>query len=174
MQLKGRAACYIDTGDELLATELMFNGVFNELDHHQVASLASCFVPCEKSNDAIHLSKEIQKPLQQLQDSARWIAQVQRECKLDVNPEEYVEATSRPFLMDIIYHWSKGASFAEVTSKTDLFEGSIIRTTRRLEEFLNQLKAAARAIGDAALEKKFEDASESIRHGIIFANSLYL
>ncbi|GLJ10341.1 hypothetical protein SUGI_0126470 [Cryptomeria japonica] len=174
VQLKGRAACFIDTGDELLATELMFNGIFNELDHHQVASLASCFIPCDKSNDVIHLSKELEKPLQQLQDSARRIAEVQRECKLDVNPEEYVESISRPYLMDIIYHWSKGASFAEVTSRTDVFEGSIIRTTRRLEEFLNQLKAAANAIGDAALEKKFEASSGSIRHGIIFANSLYL
>ena len=26
LQLKGRAACLIDTGDELLITELMFNG----------------------------------------------------------------------------------------------------------------------------------------------------
>lgn len=26
VQLKGRAACLIDTGDELLVTELMFNG----------------------------------------------------------------------------------------------------------------------------------------------------
>lgn len=28
VQLKGRAACLIDTGDELLVTELMFNGEF--------------------------------------------------------------------------------------------------------------------------------------------------
>ena len=28
VQLKGRAACELDTADELLATELMFNGVF--------------------------------------------------------------------------------------------------------------------------------------------------
>lgn len=28
VQLKGRAACLIDTGDELLVTELMFNGDF--------------------------------------------------------------------------------------------------------------------------------------------------
>jgi ATP-dependent RNA helicase DOB1 len=27
LQLKGRAACLIDTGDELLITELMFNGI---------------------------------------------------------------------------------------------------------------------------------------------------
>ena len=27
VQLKGRAACFIDTADELLITELMFNGI---------------------------------------------------------------------------------------------------------------------------------------------------
>lgn len=30
VQLKGRAACLIDTGDELLVTELMFNGASSD------------------------------------------------------------------------------------------------------------------------------------------------
>ena len=51
--LKGRAACEISTGDELLTTELMFNGVFNSLDKHQLVSLISCLVPVEKSNVSI-------------------------------------------------------------------------------------------------------------------------
>ena len=37
-----------------------------------------------------------------------------------------------------------------------------------------QLRAAAHAVGEADLEKKFEAASESLRRGIMFANSLYL
>ena len=48
--LKGRAACEISTGDELLTTELMFNGVFNSLNKHQLVALISCLVPVEKSN----------------------------------------------------------------------------------------------------------------------------
>ncbi len=43
--LKGRAACEISTGDELLTTELMFNGVFNSLDKHQLVALLSCSGP---------------------------------------------------------------------------------------------------------------------------------
>uniref|UniRef100_A0A0C9RKJ1 TSA: Wollemia nobilis Ref_Wollemi_Transcript_13665_3749 transcribed RNA sequence n=1 Tax=Wollemia nobilis TaxID=56998 RepID=A0A0C9RKJ1_9CONI len=174
VQMKGRAACLIDTADELLVTELMFNGTFNDLDHHQLAALASCFIPCDKSNEQINLTNELAKPLRQLQDSARWIAEVQRECKLEIDTEEYVESTTRPHLMDVIYLWSMGGSFAEVTSRTDIFEGSIIRMARRLNEFLNQLKAAAQAIGDVGLEKKFEASSESLCRGIMFANSLYL
>ncbi|XP_020090364.1 DExH-box ATP-dependent RNA helicase DExH10 [Ananas comosus] len=174
LQLKGRAACLIDTGDELLVTELMFNGTFNDLDHHQVAALASCFIPCDKSNEQIHLRSELAKPLQQLQDAARRIAEIQRDCKLDINVEEYVESTIRPYLMDVIYCWSKGASFAEVIEMTDIFEGSIIRLARRLDEFLNQLRAAAHAVGETNLEEKFAAGSESLRRGIMFANSLYL
>ncbi|KAG2560631.1 hypothetical protein PVAP13_8KG080900 [Panicum virgatum] len=174
LQLKGRAACLIDTGDELLITELMFNGTFNDLDHHQVASLASCFVPCDKSSEQIRLRNELSRPMMQLQEAARKIAEVQRECKLEVNVEEYVESTCRPYLMDVIYCWSRGATFAEVMEMTDIFEGSVIRLARRLDEFLNQLRAAAEAVGEVNLEKKFEKASESLRRGIMFSNSLYL
>ncbi|XP_062094055.1 DExH-box ATP-dependent RNA helicase DExH10 [Humulus lupulus] len=174
VQLKGRAACLIDTGDELLVTELMFNGTFNDLDHHQIAALASCFIPGDKSNEQIQLRTELAGPLQQLQDSARRIAEIQHECKLDVNIEEYVESTVRPYLMDVIYCWSKGASFSDVIQMTDIFEGSIIRSARRLDEFLNQLRGAAQAVGEVDLENKFGAASESLRRGIMFANSLYL
>ncbi|KAI9118765.1 hypothetical protein K1719_010210 [Acacia pycnantha] len=174
VQLKGRAACLIDTGDELLVTELMFNGTFNDLDHHQVAALASCFIPGDKSNEQIQLRTELARPLQQLQDSARRIAEIQHECKLEINVDEFVESTVRPYLMDVIYSWSKGASFADVIQMTDIFEGSIIRSARRLDEFLNQLRAAAEAVGEVDLEKKFAAASESLRRGIMFANSLYL
>ncbi|OIT01997.1 PREDICTED: DExH-box ATP-dependent RNA helicase DExH10-like [Nicotiana attenuata] len=174
VQLKGRAACLIDTGDELLVTELMFNGTFNDLNHHQVAALASCFIPGDRTTEQILLRDELAKPLRQLQDSARKIAEIQNECKLEVNVDEYVDAAVRPFLMDVIYCWSKGASFAEVIQMTDIFEGSIIRLARRLDEFLNQLKAAAHAVGETDLENKFGAASDSLRRGIMFANSLYL
>lgn len=55
VQLKGRAACQIDTADELLVTELMFNGVFIKLDAHQIAAVASCFMQMEKSNRQVSL-----------------------------------------------------------------------------------------------------------------------
>ncbi|KAJ0724498.1 putative RNA helicase [Helianthus annuus] len=57
----------------------MFNGTFNDLDHHQIAALASCFIPGDKSTEQIHLRSELAKPLQQLQDSARRIAEIQHD-----------------------------------------------------------------------------------------------
>lgn len=48
VDVKGRVACEISTGDELLLTELIFNGVFNTLAPEQCAALLSCFVFDEK------------------------------------------------------------------------------------------------------------------------------
>jgi ATP-dependent RNA helicase DOB1 len=48
VDVKGRVACEISTGDELLLTELIFNGVFNPLAPEHCAALLSCFVFDEK------------------------------------------------------------------------------------------------------------------------------
>lgn len=48
VDIKGRVACEISSGDELLLTELIFNGVFNQLSPEQCAALLSCFVFAEK------------------------------------------------------------------------------------------------------------------------------
>ena len=48
VDVKGRVACEISSGDELLLTELIFNGAFNTLKPEQCAALLSCFVFSEK------------------------------------------------------------------------------------------------------------------------------
>ena len=40
-----------------------------------------------------------------------------RECKLEVVVDDYVESF-KPFLMDIMYSWSKGASFRDICLMT--------------------------------------------------------
>ena len=48
IEMKGRVACEISSGDELLLTELIFNGAFNDLTVEQEVALLSCFVFQEK------------------------------------------------------------------------------------------------------------------------------
>ena len=49
-----------------------------------------------------------------------------------------------------------------------------MRAFRRIEEVLRQLVTAAKVIGDQDLADKFETAMNSIKHGVVFAGSLYL
>ena len=76
--------------------------------------------------------------------------------------------------MEAVFAWCKGVKFVEVQKLTGSFEGTTIRTLRRLEELVRQITVAAKAIGDRDLETKFEEGSKLIKRDIVFCNSLYL
>lgn len=46
------------------------------------------------------------RPLSQLQETARYIAQTSNECKFPLNEDEYVDSF-QPTLMDVVHAWSK-------------------------------------------------------------------
>ncbi|XP_077267887.1 exosome RNA helicase Mtr4 isoform X2 [Temnothorax americanus] len=173
IELKGRVACELNGADELLMTEMIFNGLFNSLSVPQMVALISCFVCDEKSNEMPKSTEELSGPLRQMQDLARRIAKVSTEANLELDEDAYVDRF-KPYLMDVIYAWCKGATFLQICKMTDIFEGSIIRCMRRLEEVLRQLCQAAKGIGNTDLENKFSEAIKLIKRDIVFAASLYL
>lgn len=76
--------------------------------------------------------------------------------------------------MEAVFAWCKGAKFVEVQKLTGTFEGTTIRTLRRLEELVRQLASAAKAIGNHELQSKFEKGSDLMKRDIVFCSSLYL
>eukprot|EP00479_Gromia_sphaerica_P005772 TRINITY_DN16864_c0_g1_i1.p1 TRINITY_DN16864_c0_g1~~TRINITY_DN16864_c0_g1_i1.p1 ORF type:complete len:122 (+),score=21.30 TRINITY_DN16864_c0_g1_i1:286-651(+) len=100
IQLKGRVACDISTADELLATELLFGGVFNDLDVKVIVALCSCLVFTEKPEELPRLGDELAAPFRQLQEIAKRIGKVCEESNVEIDAAEYVESF-QPLAMDI-------------------------------------------------------------------------
>ncbi|XP_077211328.1 RNA helicase, ATP-dependent, SK12/DOB1 protein [Tasmannia lanceolata] len=173
VELKGKVACEITSADELTLTELMFNGVLKDANVEEMVSLLSCFVWQEKLQDAPKPREELDLLFSQLQDTARRVAKVQLECKVQIDEDNFVNSF-RPDIMEAVYAWAKGSKFYEIMEITQVFEGSLIRAIRRLEEVLQQLVQAAKSIGETQLEAKFEVAVAKIKRDIVFAASLYL
>ncbi|KAM5343160.1 hypothetical protein ACJ41O_014126 [Fusarium nematophilum] len=174
VQLKARVACEISSteGHELLLSELLFDRFFNEQTPEMCAAVMSCFIFDEKV-EAAALKEDLQKPFREIQAKARIIAKVSQECKLDVNEEEYVQKLKWQ-LMETVYTWAQGRPFVEICKMTNVYEGSLIRLFRRLEELLRQMAQAARVMGNDDLTKKFDDSLQKIRRDIVAAQSLYL
>ncbi|KAI8934330.1 ATP-dependent RNA helicase mtr4 [Plenodomus lindquistii] len=173
VQLKARVACEISTGDELVLSELLFNRFFNELTPEQCAACLSCFIFEEKTTEVSPLKEELAKPYREIQQQARVIAKISQESKLQVDEEAYLK-TFKYELMEVVYAWSKGASFAEICKMTDVYEGSLIRLFRRLEELLRQIAQASKVMGSEELEQKFTAALDLVRRDLVAAQSLYL
>jgi ATP-dependent RNA helicase DOB1 len=78
-------------------------------------------------------------------------------------------------MMEVVLQWCKGAKFSEICKLTDVFEGSIIRCFRRLQELLRQMGMAAAAIGNTELEEKFAKSLEMLeRPNTVVFNPSYV
>lgn len=56
------------------------------------------------------------------QECAKRIAKVSADAKLEVDEETYL-SQFKPHLMDVVYAWANGATFAQICKMTDVFEG---------------------------------------------------
>ncbi|KAK5110738.1 ATP-dependent RNA helicase mtr4 [Meristemomyces frigidus] len=184
VQLKARVACEISTGDELVLSELLFNRFFNPLTPALCAAVLSVFIFEEKVQEAPALREELAEPFRQILAMARTVAKVSAECKVLLSAagggsggaageEEYLKGFKSE-LMEVVFAWTQGASFATICKMTDVYEGSLIRCFRRLEELLRQVAQASRAMGNEELEQKFEAALGLVRRDLVAAQSLYL
>ncbi|KAI5181246.1 ATP-dependent RNA helicase DOB1 [Nematocida sp. AWRm80] len=170
--IKGKVASEISSGDELILTEMLFNNEFSKLTPERICSLLSCVVFDEKL-DRIPLSPELEAAFKILQSTMTRLAQEFHRLDSTFNEKEYLERCN-PNLMGVVYNWALGDSFAQICESTEVFEGSVIRCFRRLEEVLKEMCRASKVIGNVEMENKFSAAISLVKRDIVFANSLYL
>lgn len=60
-----------------------------------------------------------------LQECAKRIAKVSADAKLEVDEETYL-GQFKPHLMDVVFAWANGATFAQICKMTDVFEGATL------------------------------------------------
>jgi len=183
---KGRVACEVSTSDELLVTELVFAGLFQDLDPAQLAALLSCLVAEHgfggsggkgkdgKKEDPVAMirTREMREPVERMRELAKRVATVVLEAKLPVDVDEYI-ARFATGLVDLVFDWCGGAKFADLCKMTDAYEGSIIRAMHRLEELLRQIIDAAKVVGNEELQAKCEAAQKLLVRDVVFCPSLY-
>jgi len=175
VQIKGRTACEVNTANELVLTEVLLGGDLNGMPPQVLVAVLSVFVVDEgKPDDQPALDARCEAGVKAVRAAAKRVADISAECKIPTDVDAYVEGFS-PLAVKVVYDWCGGASFDDVCADTTLFEGSIIRCFRRLEELLRQLVSAARTLGNGELEKQFTDGAALLqRSGVAFAASLYI
>lgn len=83
------------------------------------------------------------------------VATVMEESNIEIKREDYLQKFA-PDMMEITMKWCQGAKFTEICEISEsIFEGTIIRALRRLDELISQLVEAAKIIGNNELRDKF-------------------
>ncbi|GFZ01664.1 RNA helicase, ATP-dependent, SK12/DOB1 protein [Actinidia rufa] len=174
VQIKGRVACEMNSGEELICTECLFDNQLDDLEPEEAVAIMSALVFQQKNTSKPSFTSKLSQAKQRLYETALRLGELQAHFKLQINPEEYAQNNLKFGLVEVVYEWAKGTPFADICELTDVPEGLIVRTIVRLDETCREFKNAASIMGNSALYKKMESASNAIKRDIVFAASLYI
>ncbi|KAL2568339.1 hypothetical protein AAZV13_18G062500 [Glycine max] len=174
VQMKGRVACEMNSGEELICTECLFENQMDELEPEEAVAIMSAFVFQQKNTSEPSLTPKLSEAKHRLYQTAIRLGELQAHFNLPINPAEYAQENLKFGLVEVVYEWAKGTPFADICELTDVPEGLIVRTIVRLDETCREFKNAAAIMGNSALCKKMEIASNAIKRDIVFAASLYI
>lgn len=103
--LKGKVAAGLSCADEILTTELIFSGFFQDLNPHQMAAVLSCLVYNDgKSEGKPPKEEELSEPFNKLIEVANKVATVMVESNIEMKKEEYLQQFA-PEMMEITMRW---------------------------------------------------------------------
>eukprot|EP00026_Physarum_polycephalum_P000457 Phypoly_transcript_00458.p1 GENE.Phypoly_transcript_00458~~Phypoly_transcript_00458.p1 ORF type:complete len:1246 (+),score=257.19 Phypoly_transcript_00458:76-3813(+) len=170
VQLKGRVARELNTCDELLATELIFENALDDLCPEEIVALLSAFVFQEKETIEPNLTPTLASAKATLKNIATRVAKHQIACGVPLEVDEYVRSLHFG-MMEVTYEWARQLPFKDICDLTEVQEGSIVRCITRLDEACKEIRNVARIVGDTSLYTKMEEASRMIKRDIVFASS---
>lgn len=109
-----------------------------------------------------------------LLEIATSLGNLQLKCGMDLTTKSYIAANCNFGLLEVVYEWAKGTSFATICEMTTVDEGLIVRCIIRLAEVCRDVRNAARVIGDPKLFQLMDAVGIAIKRDIVFAASLYV
>ena len=151
---------------DLLIAECLSNGVFDDLDQFELASLASVFVYEDRKREA---HERIHFPNSKLDDRWAKIERISR--KLSAQEVQYGLLPHRfpdPGFMCTTYDWAHGTSLFDILDEDDVTAGDFVRTMKQLIDLLRQFST----IDDETISSYLSgQAAKSLFTGVVAASS---
>lgn len=187
LSTKGQVGCNISAGDELLLTEMLFNGSLNEVEGDYLVAFLTCFLTNENSggntpnglegntsnSETDYESvKKLKDLFNKLKENAQRVNDVLVDCKVPFDKtNEYVDKFKSDYMLPV-FMWLNGKNIGDIC--VNIYEGNFIRIIRRLDELIKELVESSELIGITDLKDKLNTSAVKLRRGLPFAASLYL
>jgi superfamily II RNA helicase len=144
---KGLTTAAVRTENELFFSELIFNGLLDDLTYVELASIL-CAVTTEDDRTPKYFhfrtSPKVRKTLSEARDSIRKISIVQKKHDVDMH------INLNPQYSALIEHWIEGGEWADLTVGIDVGEGDLVRVFKRTIDLLRQLTVIPNVPGEIA------------------------
>lgn len=175
--LKGRVACEINSGYELVLTELILDNFLGDFEPEEIVALLSVFVyeGRTREEEPPIITPRLARGKKRIEEIYTQMLKVYETHQIPLTRDEAEFLERKRFaLMNVVYEWARGLSFKEIMDISLEAEGTVVRVITWLDEICREVKTASIIIGNSNLHMKMSQAQELIKRDIVFAASLYL
>jgi ATP-dependent RNA helicase HelY len=157
---KGERLCRIYNESDLLVAEAMDQGVFDELDVPDLASVVSALV-----YESRGFETDVRWPADRVRKSVGAIMRIFRRVR-EAEQEHRIELCREPDpgFAEQIWWWAKDEPLEEVLAMGELSAGDFVRATKQVWDLLRQLAEVAPS---DALTSRCRDAARAIYRGVV-------
>lgn len=149
-------------GYEITMTELFLEGVFDEFEPAEINALISGVIYERRKNDMVNLKNIPRWLFSRFADLSRMVDDIKEiEGEYKLKTIESLDFTMAP----IAYFWSQGGEFDEIFDYTNMEEGDVIRTLRRVIDVMRQVTTAITDL--PALSDKLRSCIKLMKRSIV-------
>jgi len=173
---KGIIAMGINECQELLFTEMIYQGFLDNLEFPEIVAVISCFInerdqsSEEKYISDLNVCKSIKNILNKLKLLSDDFIKKEDQSKL------YIDSDYNLYLdfIEPSYIWAKGESINEVYKYTSIYDGNFVKAIMRINNICENLMDICKNIERYDICSKLENYDKILIRDITSINSLYV
>lgn len=173
---KGIVAAEINECNELLFTEMIFNGLLDDLDFPEICAVLMAFLNEKDSGgdelyiSDLKISKKTAVVLNKLQKIGETLQLLEDDYKI------YIGSDYTLYLDFIVpaYVWASGGTIHDVYKHTTVYDGNFVKGIMRLNNLCENVYGICKAIERFDICSKMENYKSILIRDVTMINSLYI
>ena len=172
---KGLVASQINECNEILFTECLTNGIFDDLNEYELAGMLGMFCDTKLQEEDkrgciqnLEIPKIMKKKLIKVQEIANKYEKLETDKQINVRNEWGLNLD----MIEYTYYWAKGTSYEDLGFAS--FEGNFIRDMIRVDNIAKDLTLMSEVIGNLKVMNIADLINKNIIRKFVTIDSLYV
>ena len=174
--IKGIIAMGINECQELLFTEMIYQGLLDNLNFPEIVSVISCFInEKDQNSEERYISDlKVSKSVVNVLNKIKLIAE--DFIKKEDNLELYIGSDYNLYLdfIEPSYIWASGGTINDVYKHTSIYDGNFVKAIMRINNICENLMDICKNIEKYDICSKLENYNKILIRDITSINSLYV
>lgn len=172
--IRGNIGVFINECNFILLTELIVNGIFDDLVIQEIITLLAIFIETKEKEiglDDLDITPNMNKKL-------RHVTSIVNDLKFkEINNNDKANEdfwTINYDFVNIAYMWACGCDIREIKGSNDIYEGNFIKNITKINNICNEIINTSEIVNNIELIIKLKAAEPLLIRDIVTVSSLYI